>query len=399
MLESIFDGWPKELIWAFISAIIGAVVSWLLFGRSTAPVSNTNSQNATNSNNTVNSGNATNSHNTTHVRYEVDNRIDNRVIIDQSKITNVHREVTRDDKSDDDDTWWVAPLLLTVAVIAVAAVFERYLQQISAAMLAVTVFVVAFDLVALLAVRHRAALNRQVMGRQVAGAIMAGLGLWRLFQVGRPAHEPPGYGLLVTAARRGTWWDAVQAYWAASTDPAIGLGSTLFVAGQALGAALFALVLLALTWSTLVVLATVARTTGASASPFWTWVSRWSHLRWGGIKVGVVLALSCLLMGGILQHYALRGQERLTASRTQAAVPAPANTFPGREITLADRQQYSKDVVRVQRKLHQLGYKKVEPDGHYGPATQTAVKDFQRGQGLPATGTINARTWTALNPS
>lgn len=35
-------------------------------------------------------------------------------------------------------------------------------------------------------------------------------------------------------------------------------------------------------------------------------------------------------------------------------------------------------------------------DGKFGPETQEAVKMFQRGVALPATGTVNTRTWETL---
>src|SRR5206468_2984637 len=35
-------------------------------------------------------------------------------------------------------------------------------------------------------------------------------------------------------------------------------------------------------------------------------------------------------------------------------------------------------------------------DGGYGPATESAARSFQTGQGLPATGVIDAATWPAL---
>jgi peptidoglycan hydrolase-like protein with peptidoglycan-binding domain len=35
-------------------------------------------------------------------------------------------------------------------------------------------------------------------------------------------------------------------------------------------------------------------------------------------------------------------------------------------------------------------------DGGYGPATESAVRSFQSGQGLAATGVVDAATWPAL---
>ncbi len=54
----------------------------------------------------------------------------------------------------------------------------------------------------------------------------------------------------------------------------------------------------------------------------------------------------------------------------------------------------------LQQRLAALGYT-VTPDGDFGPATTTAVKQFQTSKGLPSTGTVDAATWRALlaNPS
>ena len=37
-----------------------------------------------------------------------------------------------------------------------------------------------------------------------------------------------------------------------------------------------------------------------------------------------------------------------------------------------------------------------QPDGEYGPATENAVRAFQRSKGLSADGVISADTWAAL---
>jgi peptidoglycan hydrolase-like protein with peptidoglycan-binding domain len=51
----------------------------------------------------------------------------------------------------------------------------------------------------------------------------------------------------------------------------------------------------------------------------------------------------------------------------------------------------------LQTKLLQLGYTGVgTPDGNFGPATTTAVKQFQTDKGLPPTGVVDQATWNAL---
>lgn len=54
-------------------------------------------------------------------------------------------------------------------------------------------------------------------------------------------------------------------------------------------------------------------------------------------------------------------------------------------------------VAAAQERLNQvLPLTHLTVDGVYGPLTQSAVSDFQRRHGLPATGAIDARTWAAL---
>ncbi len=49
----------------------------------------------------------------------------------------------------------------------------------------------------------------------------------------------------------------------------------------------------------------------------------------------------------------------------------------------------------LQQKLIALGYA-VTADGSFGPGTKAAVIQFQQTHGLPATGTVDAATWAAL---
>ncbi|WP_326700735.1 amidase [Streptomyces sp. NBC_01754] len=53
-------------------------------------------------------------------------------------------------------------------------------------------------------------------------------------------------------------------------------------------------------------------------------------------------------------------------------------------------------VKAVQRLLNGQGYEAGAEDGLFGTATRSAVQAFQTTRGLPADGTVGARTWTAL---
>jgi len=56
-------------------------------------------------------------------------------------------------------------------------------------------------------------------------------------------------------------------------------------------------------------------------------------------------------------------------------------------------------VKKVQKKLKNLGYYSGGIDGDYGNGTKTAVKDFQRRNGLSVTGSVNSKTLSKLNSS
>lgn len=55
------------------------------------------------------------------------------------------------------------------------------------------------------------------------------------------------------------------------------------------------------------------------------------------------------------------------------------------------------DVLAVQQRLNDLGFARIAEDGVYGPATEAAVRAFQRAAGLPVTGLVDETTLGALN--
>lgn len=57
------------------------------------------------------------------------------------------------------------------------------------------------------------------------------------------------------------------------------------------------------------------------------------------------------------------------------------------------------DVRELQQRLYDLGYLKTRPSSYFGQATKQALIRYQQQQDLPATGTVNARTWEALKLS
>jgi peptidoglycan hydrolase-like protein with peptidoglycan-binding domain len=56
----------------------------------------------------------------------------------------------------------------------------------------------------------------------------------------------------------------------------------------------------------------------------------------------------------------------------------------------------SPDLIRVQRRLKELGHDPGPIDGRFGAQTKAAVKAFQSDYGLVATGEIDAETRAAL---
>ena len=73
--------------------------------------------------------------------------------------------------------------------------------------------------------------------------------------------------------------------------------------------------------------------------------------------------------------------------------------FPG-EVARDQRDDAAKvgAVQRVQEWLT-LGGSPTDIDGDFGPATEAAVRDFQRRWGIPDTGTVGERTWAKLTSS
>lgn len=85
----------------------------------------------------------------------------------------------------------------------------------------------------------------------------------------------------------------------------------------------------------------------------------------------------------------------VAANQVRAVAPAPERAAPPRET----QQAVSSDTVfKVQQRLHDLGfYVRDNIDGQWGPATATALRNFQRSRQLEPTGQLDSRTMAALD--
>lgn len=69
----------------------------------------------------------------------------------------------------------------------------------------------------------------------------------------------------------------------------------------------------------------------------------------------------------------------------------------GPNAPMSSNSPYSSSTVRnVQQALNDKGFNAGPADGHWGPSTETALRQFQSAQGLPSTGVLDARTMNAL---
>ena len=80
----------------------------------------------------------------------------------------------------------------------------------------------------------------------------------------------------------------------------------------------------------------------------------------------------------------------------QANVPTPAPTPAPAGHSTIRRGSSGAQVRELQEKLAYIGYS-ISVDGDFGPATESAVKDFQGNAGLGVDGICGSKTWTTLD--
>ena len=97
------------------------------------------------------------------------------------------------------------------------------------------------------------------------------------------------------------------------------------------------------------------------------------------------------------------GSNTLPTDGTVTAIPAtptptPAPVTPTPTPKSLQRGFTGSDAVRaVQKRLKELGYYKGSADGDFGPATEEAVKAFQKANGLTADGKVGEKTLAKMN--
>ena len=55
-----------------------------------------------------------------------------------------------------------------------------------------------------------------------------------------------------------------------------------------------------------------------------------------------------------------------------------------------------KEITKIQKALGRAGYFKGKPTGFFGKRTKSAIRNFQKANGLPVTGTAGPQTWKKL---
>jgi uncharacterized protein (DUF3084 family) len=82
------------------------------------------------------------------------------------------------------------------------------------------------------------------------------------------------------------------------------------------------------------------------------------------------------------------------AAAAEEIISPQASPAPPAEASLPLSKE---EVIKAQQALTTLGYGPLKADGVSGPGTRRTIEAFQRGQGLPVTGRLDADTIRALH--
>jgi D-alanyl-D-alanine carboxypeptidase (penicillin-binding protein 5/6) len=126
------------------------------------------------------------------------------------------------------------------------------------------------------------------------------------------------------------------------------------------------------------------RTSGVIGKTGWTRTAR--HCFAGRVQSGGRV-IFVGLMGSERRQYLWSDLRRIESFSTGKTL---------RAITAAPPLSSRKDTLKIQKGLQQAGYFKGRPTGFYGKRTKGSVRNFQKANGLPATGTVGPQTWAKL---
>ena len=100
--------------------------------------------------------------------------------------------------------------------------------------------------------------------------------------------------------------------------------------------------------------------------------------------------------GYVAKKYISVGSSSGSSSKSSKSSSSSSSSSSGGTCAPGDK---GSAVKSVQKRLKSLGYYTGSVDGDYGNGTKTAVKDFQRKNGLDVTGRVNSATLKKLNSS
>lgn len=109
-------------------------------------------------------------------------------------------------------------------------------------------------------------------------------------------------------------------------------------------------------------------------------------------RLAIALAAFSIAGGAIAA-----GTDATTTTAPPAASQATTSGASSMGSAAGSAEETNPALVRsVQQALKQKGYDTGSIDGHVGPSTEKALRDFQQAQGLPQSGSLDAQTLSAL---
>lgn len=113
------------------------------------------------------------------------------------------------------------------------------------------------------------------------------------------------------------------------------------------------------------------------------------------MKVGKKMKKSLIALGLVLAFsVSFISIDTLTSPQT-----ANAKTFHGYDVASIQRHLNSFRAKRISNWFwwDDVAYKKLKVDGDYGPKTKSAVKEYQKKNGLHVDGIVGSKTWNKLS--